>query len=283
MKLLLDGSLNQTLQLKDLLSGISQAEAPGLTVLKFAAHKKEQGELYFLGGHYIVCAQLSNGAVAGRAALDELFKLEQADFVYYACDSVDALPQSDNLKIDLKELIDSWQEPKAISEDQLLDKIFNVTTTNDKTPVQAQLPSEAPNTSVQSAADSNADTNQIEPAAQLAAETKTGLALAPRDDVDWDLVEPLVSSGAPGSGTDGSNWIPGEEKARATRDIRSMWRGFEWRRNLRKLILLMILFLIISIVVISCVWLLMNAPSAHFGPTRYAVPIQKRNFHRAPL
>jgi hypothetical protein len=289
MKVLLDGSLNQSLQLKDLLSGISQAEAPGLTVLKFVASKEEQGELYFLGGHFIVCARLSTSAITGMAALDELLKLKQANFVYYACDSVDALPQSDNLKIDLKELIDKWQEAKPISEDQLLDKIFNVTTTDDNTQAhpqfsQKEVPAESMNEEAVAGIESTADSgiNAVKQSAQPAESAAwTGVTLAPRDDMKWDLVEPLVSSGAPGSGTDGSDWTPGEEVHDAS-DLRSMLGGWQWQRKLRKLFLLMIIFLVVSIIIIGCIWLLMNAPSAHLGPRRYAVPIEKRNFHRYP-
>ena len=296
MKLLLDGSLNQSLQLKDLLTGISQAEAPGLTVLKFTAHEKECGELYFLGGHYIVYASSISTPATGTAAFDELFKLKEANFNYYACDSVEALPQSDNLKIDLKELIAGWLETTTVSEGQLLDKIFNVPTnvpaSATKTPTQAripaipvqpiqkeQLPVEDAFAGVETS-DSSIHTNPVESSVEPSG--KASPHGAPRDDMAWEMVEPLVSSGAPGSGTNSSDWEESEESLTVTQNVRSLSKGWQWQRGIRKIVIALMVLLIIFTIVLCSLWWFMNAPSAHLGPRRYSVPMQKHYLHRAP-
>ncbi len=48
MKLLLEGSLSETLMLKDLLAGILQAEAPGLSLLELFVNSDDRyGEIFF--------------------------------------------------------------------------------------------------------------------------------------------------------------------------------------------------------------------------------------------
>src|ERR1700722_1028824 len=108
MKLLLEGSLSETLMLKDLLAGILQAEAPGLSMLKLCiASTEPYGELYFLGGHFVVGARLNETEIVADEALKHLLQLKEANFYYYACDSLEERPDSKSLKIDLKELIES--------------------------------------------------------------------------------------------------------------------------------------------------------------------------------
>src|SRR5580658_10314575 len=101
MKLLLEGNLNESLRIKDLLIAIYQAEAPGLSVLKLAhPSNEEKGELYFLGGRYIVRANLEDKTSdSGLTALNHLLHLTESYFSYYACESLELMPQGDELKI----------------------------------------------------------------------------------------------------------------------------------------------------------------------------------------
>src|ERR1700722_20352627 len=116
MKLLLEGSLSETLMLKDLLAGILQAEAPGLSILKLCiASTEPYGELFFLGGHYVVGARLNETDIIADEAFNHLLQLKEANFYYYACDSLESLPASKPLKVDLKELIESWQNVLPLS------------------------------------------------------------------------------------------------------------------------------------------------------------------------
>ncbi len=275
MKVLLEGSLNQSLQLKDLLSGIFQAEASGLTVLKFTAGKEELGQLYFWGGHYIVYAGLVAKAVDATAALDELLQLKQADFVYCACDSSDQVPPKGNLKIDLKELIESWRQASPVLEGQLLDKIFNFESAGNTTQARIDV-LQAEVSATQAAKSGPAESNVTESEPAVATEPSLVPTVV---DMDWNLVEPLVSDGAPKPSPDGPGGVAGYQNFTDpnAQKVRVTSLNVNRQQKLRKVVFVMLILLVGIIVIMCCVWLFMTAPSARLRPSRYAVPIQRRN------
>jgi len=281
MKVLLDDSLSQQLQLKDLLSAISQAEAPGLSVLKFSANKQDCGEIYFLGGHFIVHARVNGKAISSQEALDELLRLTRGEFIYYACDSVDALPQQTNeLKIDLKTLIDNWQGPKPASEGDLLDKIFNVSPPADKfVPAEPSQTNKSVAISINPGPQTTAHEKIFEAPSKI--DTAENVAVTYRDDVDWNLVNALVSTGAPGSGI-GNEWGSDGGMIQVSQDLRSVSRGSAWQYPVRRILLFLIIMLIAGFVVSGVIWLFLNAPTARLEPKRYVLPSEKHYLHRTP-
>ncbi len=298
MKLLLEGSLNDTLiknhpllSMKDLLTGIFQAEAPGLSLLKLThPSNKEQGEVYFLGGHYIVGAKLNNEiTVTGLAALNHLLEFRQAYFVYYACDSLEALPQSQALKIDLKQMIDHWQDTKPVSEEQLLDKIFNVPSSTGTTGSGMPPLKPAGQTIEADKIKDNLDVVTSESRIESESEpiTTPELNKAEDRDIDWDVVEPLLSSSTKSEAGSQTGWPTGTMWSSGNRDWfadtpdtqelkSSLSSDVSWQRKLRSLSIVLSIFLIAIIVVFCSAWLLMNMPSLHLAPRRFSLPILEK-------
>jgi hypothetical protein len=260
MKLLLEGSLSETLMLKDLLAGILQAEAPGVSVLQLFVDNKEQyGEIFFLGGHFVVGARLCKTETSAQEALDQLLQLKEASFNYNSCESLEALPADKPLKIDLKELVLNWQFVQPLSSNELLDKIFNEQeTTQERRPVSIKP--------------KNKEANDSEIIKQLAKEQSRSPFTDKQSDIDWELVNPLLIGGGPGDkaiNLIGNDW---EEHPHSTHDLRHLAAGQEWQRKLRDLILILIMLLIALIVILCFAWLLMNSPSSEISPRRYPSP-----------
>jgi len=189
--------------------------------------------------------------------------LKEADFYYYACDSLEALPADRPLKIDLKELIDNWQIGSPVSNNDLINKIFNkveniqenkVINKESKTPGEKQ--------------EQNLQSTQIQPDSGF---------INKQSDIDWELVNPLLVSGAPGDNAINSIGSAWEENAHSTQDLRSLTTGREWQRKLRDLLLILIMLAIALIVVLCVGWLLMNSPSSEVLPRHFPIHIIKHN------
>ena len=280
MKLLLQGSLVETLTLKDLFTGILQAEAPGLSLLRLCIGSAEPyGEIFFLGGHYVVGARLLETEIVAAEALNHLLQLKEADFYYQACDSLEALPAGSSLKIDLKELIDTWQNVTPISSNALLDKIFDKVDSLGET--QEIRPSLQPEKPEIEEAKSQKEFKSVYPMLD-----KSGLGFSAskeETDIDWELVNPLLAGGAPGDNAIsriGGAW---EEDINSTQELRSLASGKEWQRKLRDLILILIMLLIALVVILCFAWLTMNSPSSDVNPRRFSVhgPAKKHFVRRA--
>ncbi len=266
MKLLLEGSLDETLTLKDLLAGILQAEAPGLSVLQlFMSSTEPCGEIFFLGGHYVVGARLPETKILAQEAFNHLLQLKEAAFYYQACDSLEALPVNDSLKIDLKELIDSWQGALPLSSNELLDKIFDKTEGYGKGSFNIAVTPEVREKETTSE-------QQFKPLNPLPDKSALGFSgVRNESNVDWDLVNPLLVGGANSDNAIsliGKVW---EEDISSTQELRSLTSGRDWQRKLRDLILILIMLLIALIVVLCFAWLAMNSPSSEVNPRRFSV------------
>ncbi len=271
MKLLLEGSLSETLMLKDLLAGILQAEAPGLSVLKLCiASSAPYGEFYFLGGNYVVGAKLNETDIDSDEALNHLLQLKEANFYYYTCDSLESLPTGKALKVDLKGLIESWQTVLPLSSNELLDKIFEK--------VESSKQSETSTLAVD-APKETAEEQPFQPITPIVDKSGLGFTGA-QSDVDWNLVNPLLVGGAPGDNAIsliGGAW---EDNASATQGLRSLSTERAWQHKLRDLVLILVVFLITLIVILYIAWLVINSPSSNVNPRRFSVHTPKRRITR---
>ncbi len=271
MKLLLEGSLSETLMLKDLLAGILQAEAPGRSVLKLCiASSAPYGEFYFLGGNYVVGAKLNETDIDSDEALNHLLQLKEANFYYYTCDSLESLPTGKALKVDLKGLIESWQTVLPLSSNELLDKIFEK--------VESSKQSETSTLAVD-APKETAEEQPFQPITPVVDKSGLGFTGA-QSDVDWNLVNPLLVGGAPGDNAIsliGGAW---EDNASATQGLRSLLTERAWQHKLRDLVLILVVGLITLIVICCIAWLVMNSPSSDVNPRRFSVHTPKRHITR---
>lgn len=274
MKLLLEGSLSETLMIKDLLVGILQAEAPGVSVLQlFVNTVQPYGEIFLLGGHFVVGARLQETEISAEEAFNHLLQLKEARFNYYACDSLEALPADRPLKIDLKELIDNWQISQPVSRNDMLDKIFNKTElsqTNKNVINKSEVVEEEPNVQQESA--------QLQPSSGF---------INKQSDIDWELVNPLLVGGAPGdtaANMIGSDW---EENAHSTQDLRSLAAGSEWQRKVRDLLLILLMLGIAFFVILGVTWVFMNSPLSDVRPKHFSIPFKhhpkKSSFNTRPV
>jgi hypothetical protein len=264
MKLLLEGSLSETLTLKDLLVGILQAEVPGVSVLQLSIDGVEQyGEMFFLGGHFVVGASLCEADLAAEEALNHLLQLKEAKCRYYACNSLEALPANKPLKIDLRELIDNWQIKQPLSSNDLLDQIFNKIETSPE------------NENISSLAENEKEIIQESTRHSTKKDQIRSSFTDKQSDIDWELVNPLLLGGAPGDKGISSIGSQLEENAYSTQELRSLATGRDWQRKLRNLILIVIMSLIVLLVAFCFIWLLMNSPSSEVSPRRYPItPLQ---------
>jgi len=272
MKLLLEGSLSETLTLKDLLAGILQAEAPGLSVLQLAISGADYGEVFFLGGHFVVAARLHESDVVADEAFNHLLQLKEADFHYHTCDSLDALPSGKPLKIDLKDLIENWQSAVPVSSNDLLDKIFNKIESRPKVDVTT-----APEQSEEEVKEE--ERRQELPTPSPFLQDRQGFG-GKQADVDWDLVNPLLITGAPGENAMsiiGSAW---DEKHVSTQELRSLSMGAEGKRTLRDSFLAIIIIAIITVILLCLAWLALNSPSMQLSPRRFSVPSSGHSLRR---
>ena len=278
MKLLLEGSLSEALMLKDLLAGILQAEAPGLTMLKLCiANTEPYGDLYFLGGKFVVGARLTEKEIAADEALKHLLQLKEANFYYYACDSLEECPDSKSLKIDLKELIESGKNVLPIPANELLDKIFNKISNPEQTGITSVF---AEPTKTEEANEEKSS----QPVNPSADKTSLGFTGA-QSDVEWTLVNSLLVSGAPGDNSMSLISGPWAKTASSTyQGLRSLSTGQERRHKLRDLILILSVFSIVLIVILCVGWLVMNSPSSEVKPRRFSLhqPAKRHTIRENP-
>jgi len=271
MKLLLEGSLSETLMLKDLLAGILQAEAPGVSVLQLFVDSNDQyGEIFFLGGHFVVGSRLCKAEISAQEALNNLLQLKNANFYYYACESLEALPADKPLKIDLKELVANLHIAQPLSSNELLDKIFNKVETSQEKEAVFSPPKYK-------------ETESSKPTKQSSSKEQSPSPFTNKQsDIDWELVNPLLVGGGPNDKAInfiGNEW---DENPRSTHDLRALSSGREWQRKLRDLIIILIMLLIALIVILCFAWLLMNSPSSEISPRRYPSPFFRHGSRKVP-
>lgn len=233
MKQLLEGAISESFTLKDLLTDILQAQTSGVSVLQFFIDDESQyGEIIFFGGHYIVGANLSEGNILPDEVFYHLLQLKEAKFHYFLSDSLDAIPANTPLRIDLKEVLDNWQIVSPVSHNNMLDKIFKNVEPIPEIKAVATLPAE----------------EALNPEeAESVTRSYSQFADKPSH-LDWELVNPLLVGGAPGNkgiSSIGHEW---EEQASTAQGLRALSAGKEWQKNARRLIFV-ILFFIIAVLV----------------------------------